>query len=58
MVKDSKRFPDSHGWGYAEFNYDPASGTFTPLGTGAKCGAACHEAAAKKDYVFTEYSPR
>ena len=22
MVRDSKRFPDSGGWGYAQFNYD------------------------------------
>jgi len=58
MVKDSKRFRDTHGWGYAEFLYDAASGTFKPLGAGAKCGAACHETAAKKDYVFTEYSLR
>ena len=58
MVKDSKRFPDSHGWGYAEFLYDASSGTFKPLGTGTKCGAACHNAAAKKNFVFTEYSFR
>jgi hypothetical protein len=58
MVKDSKRFPDTHGWGYGEFVYDAASGTFSPLGTGAKCGAACHESAAKTDYVFTRYAPR
>jgi hypothetical protein len=25
MVKDSKRFADSGGWGYAEFEYDTAS---------------------------------
>jgi hypothetical protein len=25
MVKDSKRFADSGGWGYAEFEYDAAS---------------------------------
>ena len=42
MVKDSKRFPDSNGWGYAEFTYDAASDNFQPLGAGAKCGAACH----------------
>src|SRR3954454_9149022 len=24
MVKDSKRFADSGGWGYGEFEYDPA----------------------------------
>jgi hypothetical protein len=58
MVKDSKRFPDTHGWGYGEFTYDAASGTFKPLGTGAACGAACHVAAAKNDYVFTQYSLR
>jgi len=28
MVKDSKRFADSGGWGYAEFEYDPTSQTF------------------------------
>ena len=30
MVKDSKRFADSGGWGWAAFNYDVASDTFTP----------------------------
>jgi hypothetical protein len=58
MLKDSKRFADTHGWGYGKFQYDAATGVFTPLGEGTKCGAACHEAAAKRDYVFTEYSLR
>jgi hypothetical protein len=39
MVKNSKRFPDSHGWGYVEFTHDAATDTFKPVGTGAKCGA-------------------
>src|ERR1700744_1543394 len=30
MVKDSKRFADSGGWGYAEFEYDAASDKFRP----------------------------
>src|SRR5664279_5259584 len=30
MVKDSKRFADSGGWGYAVFDYNTASNTFTP----------------------------
>ena len=34
MRKDSKRFTDSGGWGYALFDYDPASDGFTPHGTG------------------------
>src|SRR5215468_395520 len=29
MLKDSKRFADSGGWGYAEFEYDAPSNTFT-----------------------------
>lgn len=66
MVKDSKRFADSGGWGYAVFDYDSASNGFTP-GTAsdtppqandAKCGYACHTIAQKRDYVFTEYAPR
>src|SRR5262250_2528338 len=30
MLKDSKRFVDSGGWGYAEFEYDATSGKFRP----------------------------
>jgi hypothetical protein len=58
MAKDSTRFADSGGWGYAQFNYDPKSDAFTPLGTGAKCGLACHTIAKAKDYVFTAYGKR
>ena len=66
MVKDSKRFADSGGWGYAVFDYDAASGNFKP-GTAAskppqnndaKCGAACHTVAKARDYVFTDYGKR
>src|SRR3954452_22659052 len=50
MVKDSKRFADSDGWGWAVFEYDAASDTFMPgtlagkppQGNDAKCGFACH----------------
>jgi hypothetical protein len=58
IEKDSKRFADTRGWGYAEFAYDPASDTFTPTQKDAKCGAACHEIAAAKDYIFHEYQHR
>jgi hypothetical protein len=66
IVKDSKRFSDTHGWGYAMFDYDAASGTFAPATTAskppvkhdAKCGAACHELAASKGYIFTAYPKR
>jgi hypothetical protein len=66
MVKDSKRFGDSGGWGYAVFDYDAASDTFKPgtlaskppQGNDAKCGFACHTVVKTKDYVFTEYAKR
>jgi hypothetical protein len=66
MEKDSKRFADSGGWGYAAFEYDPASETFRaanltdhpPQGNDAKCGFACHTKVKDRDYVFTEYAKR
>jgi hypothetical protein len=58
MVRDSKRFSKSGNWGYAEFDYDSASDTFKPNGSGADCGFACHTIVAKKDYVFTAYPKR
>jgi hypothetical protein len=66
MVKDSKRFADSAGWGWAAFEYDAASKTFAPAtmsasppqGNNAKCGLACHTVIKKRDYVFTEYGAR
>ena len=58
MVKDSKRFKDTGGWGYAQFDYDPASETFKPLGSGADCGYSCHTIVKNKDYVFTAYGKR
>ena len=58
IEKDSKRFPDTHGWAYGNFNYDAASDTFTPEGNDAKCGFACHTTVAAKDYIFTAYPKR
>jgi hypothetical protein len=58
IEKDEKRFPDTKGWAYAQFNYDPASDVFTPDGSGANCGHACHTAVAAKDYIFTAYGKR
>src|SRR5512139_899604 len=58
MERDSKRFPDTGNWGYAQFDYDPASDTFTPHGSGTNCGYACHTIVKTKDYVFTAYPKR
>ena len=66
MKKDSKRFSDSGGWGYGEFEYDAASDSFRPgtladqppQGNDAKCGFACHTIVKNQDYVFTAYPKR
>jgi hypothetical protein len=66
MVKDSKRFADSGGWGYGVFEYDAATDTFRPgdenskppQAHDAKCGFACHTIVKNRDFVFTEYAHR
>jgi hypothetical protein len=66
MVKDSKRFADSGGWGWAVFEYDAASDAFKPgteadtppQANDAKCGFACHTIVQTRDYVFTDYGHR
>jgi len=66
MVKDSRRFADSGGWGYAVFDYDATTDSFRPgtsaskppQGHDAKCGFACHTLAKTRDYVFTDYGRR
>lgn len=58
IEKDSKRFPKTGGWAYAQFLYDPATQSFKPNGVGAACGHACHTAVAAQDYIFTAYPPR
>jgi hypothetical protein len=58
MEKDSKRFPQTHGWAFAQFDYDPATHTFKPSVTGTECGYACHTTVAAKDYIFTAYPER
>ena len=65
MVKDSARFADSGGWGYAAFKYDAAADTFTPgteadqppQANDAKCGSPATRSR-RGDYVFTEYPKR
>jgi Cytochrome P460 len=66
MVKDSRRFAATGGWGYGAFDYDTAADTFGPATEAdnppqahdAKCGASCHTIVKNRDYVFTEYGHR
>jgi hypothetical protein len=58
MEKDSKRFPNSGGWGYALFNYDPAADTFSADPSPSDCGHSCHVAVKSKGYIFHPYQKR
>ena len=52
MVKDSKKYAASGGWGYADFtNGKPGDETLH------KTCHACHEPAKDRDFVFTRYTP-
>lgn len=52
MVKDSKKYASTGGWGYAHFDKDGKPGTEAQL----KNCAPCHAMAAR-DSVFTKYAP-
>jgi hypothetical protein len=63
IEKDSKRFPDTSGWGYAQFDYDAKSGSFAPYGKDASFGKTycydmCHSKVKATDYIFTAYPLR
>lgn len=53
-VKDAKRFAETGGWGYFNFNHhEPKAATASALPKD-KC-AFCHQASAKKDQVWTQF---
>ncbi len=53
MVKDSKKYAATDGWGYAQFDKDGRPGPEADL---KKCHP-CHQAIKDRDFVFTRYSP-
>ena len=53
MVKDSKKYAATRGWGYAQFDKDGNPADAAKLET---C-APCHEPAKANDFVFTHYTP-
>jgi len=61
IVKDSKRFPDTSGWGYARFVYDEKTSMFKPYGKDASFAQECyqcHTIVKKKDFIFMGYPHR
>jgi hypothetical protein len=55
-VKDSKRFPESNGWGYFNFNHHEPKAPTAKVKDKSDC-AYCHIASAKKDEVWTQFYP-
>jgi hypothetical protein len=61
IVKDSKRFPGTSGWGYARFVHDAKTGAFSPFGKDASFAQECyqcHTLVKGKDFIFTGYPQR
>ena len=53
MVKDSKKYAATGGWGYAQFDKD---GTPAPAAMMTSC-YPCHLNVKARDFVFTRYAP-
>ena len=53
MVKDSRKYAATGGWGYAQFDKDGKPAPEAKL----KTCYPCHEPIKARDYVFTRYTP-
>jgi cytochrome P460 len=53
-VKDSKRFADTGGWGYFNFNHHEPKAPTAKVKAKSEC-AFCHIGAAKRDEVWTQF---
>ncbi|HTT32261.1 MAG TPA: cytochrome P460 family protein [Methylomirabilota bacterium] len=53
MVKDSKKYAATAGWGFAQFNKDGKPADEAKH----KTCFPCHEPAKARDFVFTRYAP-
>jgi hypothetical protein len=53
MVKDSKKYAATGGWGYSSFDQD---GKPTDEAAMKTC-FPCHQAVKDRDYIFTKYTP-
>jgi hypothetical protein len=54
MVKDSKKYAATGGWGFGQFDQDGKPNL--PEAVFKKC-FPCHEPVKDRDYVFTHYAP-
>jgi hypothetical protein len=52
MIKDSKKYASTGGWGFAQFTDGKPDGEAVH-----KTCFSCHEPAKDRDFVFTRYAP-
>jgi hypothetical protein len=53
MVKDSRKYASTAGWGFAQFKNGKPDATVATL----KTCFPCHEPVKARDFVFTKYAP-
>ena len=53
MVKDSRKYVATGGWGFAQFNKEGKPADEAKL----KTCFPCHEPVKARDFVFTHYAP-
>jgi len=53
MVKDSKKYAATGGWGYAQFDPDGKPADAKKMAT---C-YPCHQPIQSRDFIFTRYAP-
>jgi hypothetical protein len=53
-VKDSKRFADTGGWGYFNFNHHEPKAPTAKVKAKSEC-AFCHIGGAERDEVWTQF---
>jgi hypothetical protein len=61
IIKDTKKFPATGGWGYARFVYDAKTAAYTPYGKDESFARECHQChtlAKDRDFIFTGYPQR
>ena len=57
MVKDSRRFQETNGWGFFNFGHHAPPYAASAKAAPASSCASCHQANAQKDMVFTQFYP-
>ena len=55
-VKDTKRYAETHGWGYYNFNHHEPKAPTAKVRPLTEC-AYCHIGSAKRDDVWTQFYP-